>query len=65
MRVRLPRLEALGVDIFWLMPVQPIGTYQRLGTPGESTDWFSGTRVSLAAQGSVDIPAHGCRVLVR
>ncbi len=29
------------------------------------TDWFAKTPVTLAAAGSVDIPAHGYRVLVR
>lgn len=30
----LPRLKALGVDILWLMPVQPIGKKNRKGTLG-------------------------------
>jgi glycosidase len=30
----LPRLENLGVDILWLMPVQPIGKVNRKGTLG-------------------------------
>ena len=30
----LPRLEQLGVDILWLMPVQPIGKLNRKGTLG-------------------------------
>lgn len=30
----LPRLEELGVDILWLMPVQPIGVLNRKGTLG-------------------------------
>jgi glycosidase len=30
----LPRLEQLGVDILWLMPVQPIGVKNRKGTLG-------------------------------
>lgn len=30
----LPRLKALGVDILWLMPVQPIGKLNRKGTLG-------------------------------
>ena len=30
----LPRLKALGVDILWLMPVQPIGVKNRKGTLG-------------------------------
>ena len=31
---QLPRLKALGVDILWIMPVQPIGTVHRKGTLG-------------------------------
>jgi alpha-amylase len=30
----LPRLKALGVDILWIMPVQPIGKVNRKGTLG-------------------------------
>jgi glycosidase len=30
----LPRLKALGIDILWLMPLQPIGTQARKGTLG-------------------------------
>jgi glycosidase len=30
----LPRLKALGVDILWIMPVQPIGKLKRKGTLG-------------------------------
>lgn len=30
----LPRLKALGVDILWLMPLQPIGKLRRKGTLG-------------------------------
>lgn len=33
-RAELPRLKALGVDILWLMPVQPIGAKNRKGTLG-------------------------------
>ncbi|MEO5816928.1 MAG: alpha-amylase family glycosyl hydrolase [Gemmatimonadaceae bacterium] len=40
-------------------------SYQGLAQPGDYTDWFSKSKLSLAAQGSVDIPAHGYRVLVR
>lgn len=31
---QLPRLRAMGVDILWLMPVQPIGARERKGTLG-------------------------------
>ena len=30
----LPRLQAMGVDILWLMPIQPIGKLNRKGTLG-------------------------------
>ena len=30
----LPRLKALGVDILWIMPVQPIGKLERKGSLG-------------------------------
>jgi glycosidase len=30
----LPRLKAMGVDILWLMPIQPIGEKNRKGTLG-------------------------------
>src|SRR5215210_3076014 len=33
-RPHLPRLKALGVDILWLMPVQPIGVKNRKGPLG-------------------------------
>ena len=33
-QAQLPRLEALGVDIIWLMPVQPIGKKNRKGSLG-------------------------------
>jgi len=39
--------------------------YPSLAQPGAYTDWFARTPVSLAAAGSIDIPAHGYRVLVR
>jgi glycosidase len=39
--------------------------YDGLAMPGEYTDWFAKTRVSLAASGRLDVPAHGYRILVR
>src|SRR5512143_659476 len=33
-RSHIPRLKALGVDILWLMPVQPIGVKNRKGKLG-------------------------------
>ncbi|HYH78563.1 MAG TPA: alpha-amylase family glycosyl hydrolase [Longimicrobium sp.] len=39
--------------------------YQALGQPGTYTDWFAKTPVALAAAGTLVIPPHGYRVLVR
>ena len=39
--------------------------YQGLPQPGEYTDWFSKTAVTLARAGKLDVPSHGYRVLVR
>ncbi len=33
-REQLPRLKELGVDIVWVMPIQPIGVLQRKGSMG-------------------------------
>ena len=38
--------------------------YQGFAHPGDYSDWMTKSRVALAAKGSVDIPAHGYRVLV-
>jgi glycosidase len=40
-------------------------TYRDFARPGLYTDWFSGATESLAAQGTIEIPAHGYRVLAR
>ncbi|GLC23929.1 alpha-amylase family glycosyl hydrolase [Roseisolibacter agri] len=40
-------------------------TYEGLPQPGAYTDWFDRKRAELAASGSLTIPAHGYRVLVR
>ena len=39
-------------------------TYRRLPRPGAYADWFSRERLSLRANGTLDIPAHGYRLLV-
>lgn len=39
--------------------------YTGLARPGSYTDWFGRQPVSLAASGTIAIPAHGYRVLVR
>lgn len=39
--------------------------YSGLARPGAYTDWFSRAAVTLGANGTIDIPAHGYRVLVR
>jgi glycosidase len=40
-------------------------SYQGLALAGAYTDWFSKAPVALPAAGSLEIPAHGYRVLVR
>ncbi len=43
-RQHLPRLHALGVDILWIMPVQPIGKLNRkggLGSPYSISDYVA------------------------
>ena len=53
----LPRLQALGVDILWLMPVHPIGQKNRkgsLGSPYSVRDYYGvnpelGTKADLKA----------------
>jgi len=40
-------------------------TLEALSRPGRYTDWFTKSRMTLAAQGRIEIPAHGYRVLVR
>ena len=39
--------------------------YEALPQPGDYIDWFSKAALSLAANGRLDIPANGYRVLVR
>jgi len=34
LQTHIPRLDSLGVDILWLMPIQPIGVANRKGTLG-------------------------------
>jgi glycosidase len=40
-------------------------SYQGLTRGGRYTDWFEKRSLTLAANGSIEIPAHGYRVLVR
>jgi len=40
-------------------------TYRGLSSTGSYTDWFSKARVALGATGTIDVPAHGYRILVR
>ena len=40
-------------------------SYNGLSRPGQYTDWFSKAKMDLAALGTLEIPAHGYRVLVR
>jgi glycosidase len=39
--------------------------YSGLKAPGAYTDWFSKAAVTLEASGTMEVPAHGWRVLVR
>lgn len=39
--------------------------YSALPLPGSYTDWFTKAGVTLTAAGSIDVPAHGYRVLVK
>jgi len=39
--------------------------YQRLAQPGIYNDWFAQKPELLEASGTLDIPAHGWRVLVK
>jgi hypothetical protein len=39
--------------------------YRDLRAPGRFTDWFSHAPVELLASGTIEVPAHGYRVLVR
>jgi glycosidase len=40
-------------------------SYRGLTRPGRYTDWFAKRPLTLAADGRIEIPAHGYRVLVR
>ena len=40
-------------------------TYTKLSVPGDYTDWFNKSHVSLGATGTIEIPANGYRVLVK
>ncbi|MGI9077382.1 MAG: hypothetical protein ACR2G6_08640 [Gemmatimonadaceae bacterium] len=39
--------------------------FEGLPRPGDYTDWFSKSKMALAATDSLAIPPHGYRVLVR
>ena len=39
--------------------------YESLPRPGVYTDWFDHSKATLDAAGSLALPAHGWRVLVR
>jgi glycosidase len=39
--------------------------YESLPRPGRYTDWFGKTKLSLPSQGTIGIPPHGYRVLVK
>lgn len=39
--------------------------YRGFTVPGDYTDWFTKAPASLAATGTLDVPAHGYRILVK
>ena len=67
----LPRLKSMGVDILWLMPVQPIGKEKRkggLGSPYSISDYQA---INLEYGGEADFKAfvdeahkHGMKVIL-
>jgi glycosidase len=68
---QLPRLEALGIDIIWLMPVQPIGKKNRKGTLGSYYSISDYTAVNPELGTMADFSAlvaaahrHGIKVLL-
>jgi glycosidase len=40
-------------------------TFRNLTPPGSYTDWFTKAKATLSSSGTLDVPAHGYRVLVR
>lgn len=40
-------------------------TLEAFSRPGRYSDWFTKSRLTMGAQGRIEIPAHGYRVLVR
>ncbi|MCB2156690.1 alpha-glucosidase C-terminal domain-containing protein [bacterium] len=71
LRERLPELEAMGVNILWLLPIHPIGEQERkgtLGSPYAISDYYAvnpdfGTKEDF--QRLVDeAHAHGMKVII-
>ena len=67
----LPRLDSLGVDILWLMPVQPIGVLNRKGGLGSYYSIADYTAVNPEFGSVADLKAfidrahgHGMRVIL-
>lgn len=67
----LPRLDSLGVDIFWIMPVQPIGKKNRKGPLGSyySVQNYLAVNPEFGTMGDFkrlvdDIHRHGKHVIL-
>lgn len=67
----LPRLDALGVDILWLMPIQPIGRAERKGSLGSYYSVADYTAVNPEFGTDADFAtfvdaahAHGMKVIL-
>ena len=57
-RRHLPRLDSLGVDILWLMPVQPIGRLNRKGSLGSYYSIADYTAINPELGGEADFRAY-------
>ncbi|MBI3791168.1 MAG: alpha amylase C-terminal domain-containing protein [Gemmatimonadetes bacterium] len=40
-------------------------TYSAMPVPGDYLDWYAKEKVTVGAAGTLDVPAHGWRVLVK
>ena len=52
----LPRIKALGTDIIWLMPIQPVGEKNRKGSLG-SPYAISDSRIRRSAHSMISSPS--------
>ncbi|MBQ0933830.1 alpha-amylase family glycosyl hydrolase [Ideonella paludis] len=56
-QAHLPRLQKMGVDILWLMPIQPIGRQERKGSLGSYYSIADYTAVNPEFGGLADVKA--------